>query len=467
MKKHSLVALALCAGLPLMADGPNVQVYGILDTGIAHVDHALNFSDDFVVGTNPFLAKGVRTGATGMFNGGLSGTRFGLKASTDLVDGWKAIATLESGINIPTGRISNATESLAEAGGKSTAAGSAVSGQLFARGAFVGLSHKDFGTLSFGRQQNLMYDIMVPYDATGLAQLFAPVGFSGSFLGGGVTENSRVDNSVKYRVTLADAITLSVLTKISGTKGPDNTAATGCNEFTLEYATGPFGAYVGYQTLHNGIAYATATNGSIVTVVTNIGNPTSTPVVPPTTATIASQGTIKGTVVSTTNINAGVKYKFGTLLVSLGYQQIKFEDPSAGDAAYFASISNGSQYAYGQQIASYTTNSIGPNDKKQTLMDLTAAWDVTPKFKLMGGYYNVKTNDYSVNAPTSAKGAQTQNYLSLIGDYAITKAFDVYVGLMSVKGSGDSINAANGWIAADGYDTTKNSVYGFGIRYKF
>ncbi len=456
MKKTSLLALALCAGVPLLAEAPSIQVYGILDTGIAHVDHALNFSDDFVVGTNPFLAKGVRTGATGMFNGGMSGTRFGIKASTDLVDGLKAIATLESGINIPSGRISNAAESLAEAGGKSTAAGSAVAGQLFARGAFVGLSHATYGALTFGRQQNLMYDIMVPYDATGLSQLFAPVGFSGSFLGGGVTENSRVDSSVKYRVKFADAFTLSLLTKVSGTKGPDNTAATGCNEFTLEYASGPFGAYVGYQTLNNGIAYSTGTNGSVVTVNTPTG-----------TASINSPGTIKGTVVNTKDIQAGVKYKFSDVLVCFGYQQFKFEDPSAGDAAYFASISNGTQYAFGQQISSYVTNSIGPNDKKQTLLDLTAAWDVTKSFKLMAGYYNVKTNDYSVNAPTSAKGAQTQNYFSLIGDYAITKAFDAYVGLMSVKGSGDSINAANGWIAADGYDYTKNSTYGFGVRYKF
>ncbi len=460
MKKLSLVALALCAGVPLLAEGPSVQVYGILDTGIAHVDHALNFSDDFVVGTNPMLAKGVRTGATGMFNGGMSGTRFGIKASTDLVDGWKAVATLESGLNLPTGRISNAEESLAESGGKSTAAASAVSGQLFARGAFVGLSHATYGTLTFGRQQNLMYDIMVPYDATGLSQLFSPDGFSGSFLGGGVTENSRVDSSVKYRVKLADAFTLSVLTKVSGTKGPDATAATGCNEFTLEYASGPFGAYVGYQILNNGITYGTATNGSVVTVTTPTG-----------TASINSPGTIKGTVVNTKDIQAGVKYKFSDVLLCFGYQQFKFEDPSAGDAAYFASISNGSQYAYGQQVASYTTNSIGTAagnpDKEQTMLHLTAAWDLTSSLKLMAGYYDVKVNDYSLNAPTSAKGSNKADYMSLIADYSFTKAFDAYVGLMSVKTSGNAINAANGWIAADGYDTTKNTTYGFGIRYKF
>ena len=87
MKKTSLVALALCAGAPLMAQTPTVSVYGIIDTGIAHVERAQNFSSDFVVGTYPLLQKGMTTGATGMFDGGLSQTRFGIKANADLVDG--------------------------------------------------------------------------------------------------------------------------------------------------------------------------------------------------------------------------------------------------------------------------------------------------------------------------------------------------------------------------------------------
>ncbi len=466
MKKISLVALALCAGVPLLAgDAPTVQVYGILDTGVAHVERAQNFSSDFVVGTYPLLQKGMTTGATGMFDGGLSQTRFGIKASADLAEGWKAIATLESAFMLTSGRIGNCTESLAENGGKSANANSAISGQLFARGAYVGVSSDNYGTLTFGRQQNLMFDIMIPYDACGMAQLFTPIGFAGSFLGGGVTENSRVDSSIKYRVKVQD-FTVSALYKVSGAKGPDATAATACNEITVEWNHGPFGIYAGYQDLRNGVTYAANANGSAVTVVTNIGNPTSTPVVPPTTATVYSQGTIKATVYDTTNVNAGAKYKIGPVLVALGYQQIKFEDPTAGDAAYFSGLAAGSQYAYGQQIASYTVNAIGPNAKKQTLTSLTAAWDVTSKFKLMGGYYHVGINDYSVNLPASAKGSQTNAYISAIADYSFTKAFDCYAGLMNVSASGNAINAANGWYPG-GDDTTKNNTVGFGARFKF
>jgi len=182
--------------------------------------------------------------------------------------------------------------------------------------------------------------------------------------------------------------------------------------------------------LNNGITYAANANGSVVTVTTPTG-----------TATVASQGTIKATVYNTTNVNAGAKYNFGSVLVSLGYQQIKFEDPAAGDAAYFSGLAAGSQYAYGQQIASYTVTAIGPNDKKQTLTSLTAAWDVTSKFKLSGGIYSVKIDDYSVNAPTSAKGSSTNRYVSLIADYAVTKAFDIYAGEMNVAASGNAVNS--------------------------
>ena len=303
-----------------------------------------------------------------------------------------------------------------------------------------------------------MMDIMIPYDATGLSQLFTPDGFSGSFLGGGVTENSRVDSAIKYRVKVAD-FTVSALYKVSGTKGPDATAATACNEITLEYNHGPFGIYAGYQDLRNGVTYAVNANGSIVTVTTPTG-----------TATVASQGTVKATVYNTTDLQFGVKYQVGPVLVCVGYQQLKFQDPTPGDAAYFSSLAPGSQYAYGQQIASYTVNAIGTAagdpDKKQTMLHATAAWDVTSKFKLMGGYYHVGINDYSLNLPASAKGSQTNAYVTLIADYAITKAFDVYIGEMNASASGNAINAATGWYPG-GDDTTKNNVFGMGIRYKF
>jgi len=101
MKKSSLILLALCAGAPLMAQTPNVTFYGVLDAGVAHVQHSLDFSDQFPVSTNPFPQKSTN-GATGMFNGGLSQNRVGVKVSTDLTDGWNAFLQLETAFNLTT-----------------------------------------------------------------------------------------------------------------------------------------------------------------------------------------------------------------------------------------------------------------------------------------------------------------------------------------------------------------------------
>ena len=470
MKKTSQILLALCVGAPLMAQAPAVSFYGVLDTGVAHVDRALNFSDDFVTGSSPLVQKGVKTGATGMFNGGNSQTRVGVKGSADLGDGWKGLFQLESALNLPSGRISSAAESLAENGGKSTSVNSAISGQLYNRGAFIGVSHDTYGALTFGRQQALLLDIMPSYDANGLAQLFTPTGFIGSIAGGGVTENSRVDNAIKYRVKVAGAVTVSALYKVSGTKGPDATADSRASQVSVEYNQGPLGVFAAYQILTNGITYAANANGSSVTVVTNIGNPTGTPVVPPTTATIIVPSTITATVLDTTTIHLGAKYKIGNVLIVGQYQQIKFEDPTAGDAAYFSGLAAGSQYAFGQQVASFTVNSIGPNaTKKQTLTSLGAGWDITSKLKLSASYYLVKVDDFSQpgTPAINAKGSMQTAYTSLFANYAWAKALDLYAGIMGVKASGNAVDDPSlGYVSAAG-DTRNNAIYGAGLRFKF
>jgi general bacterial porin, GBP family len=458
MKKTSLVALALCVGAPLMAQAPAVSFYGVLDTGVAHVSRALNYSDDFVTGTSPLIQKGVFTGATGMFNGGNSQTRVGVKGSADLGDGWSGIFTLESALNLPSGRISSATESLAENGGKSTAVNSAISGQLYNRGAFIGVSHKDFGTLTFGRQQALLLDIMPSYDANGLAQLFTPTGFVGSFAGGGVTENSRVDNAVKYRVKFAGAVTVSALYKVSGAKGPDATASGASNQVSVEFAQGPFGIFGAYQYLRNGITFGS-------------------------NAAAAVAGTVTATVLDTDTVHVGAKYKIGPVQIVAQYQQIKFQDPSvgSGDANYYLSLNgaipaNGTvpaltrQYAFGQQISAYSVTSIGLNaTKKQTLTSLGAGWDATSKLKLSASYYLVKLNDFSQPGtnPINAKGSMQTAYTSFFANYAWAKALDLYAGVMTVKASGNAVDDVTMGYILPGGDTRKNAITGAGLRVKF
>jgi predicted porin len=98
----------------------SVQLYGILDTGIEYVHNA-----------NPAGQSLVRMPA-------LTGevpSRWGLKGSEPLGDGYNAVFTLESGLNVGTGALGQG-------------------GRLFGRQALVGLAGP-LGTLTVGRQYSM------------------------------------------------------------------------------------------------------------------------------------------------------------------------------------------------------------------------------------------------------------------------------------------------------------------------
>ena len=199
MKKSLLVALSLGA-VSGMAHA-EVSVYGVLDVGVAQLTNSGNFSPDFVTGAVPIGAQPKKIGtARGMMNGGESQSRWGIKGSEDLGNGNKAFFQLESAFSLANGTL--ATSGLAGgANSPSAVADTSLNGQLFNRMAFVGLSNDDLGAVTFGRQYSLQLDIIGSvgggYDPVN-AQMFSPINFSGSYGGSGATDNSRVDQAVKY-----------------------------------------------------------------------------------------------------------------------------------------------------------------------------------------------------------------------------------------------------------------------------
>ena len=95
--------------------GTEVQIYGVVDAGVA----VTNVSG---VGSR-----------SGMLNGGLTDSLWGLRGREDLGDGWSARFQLENGFDPSTGR-------------------QADDRSLFNYGAWVGLGHDDLGELRLGRQ---------------------------------------------------------------------------------------------------------------------------------------------------------------------------------------------------------------------------------------------------------------------------------------------------------------------------
>lgn len=161
--KKSALALAVLAALTFNTAAQaqsNVQVYGLIDAGIEHLNHAAANDGSL----------------TRVVSGGKNTSRWGLRGSEDLGDGLKAVFDLEGGILLDTG---------------------AQDGALFKRQANVGLEG-GFGRVVIGRSFTTTYDLVIKFDPLGFAPNYSWA-TSGSATGPskyGMT--TAFDNLVKY-----------------------------------------------------------------------------------------------------------------------------------------------------------------------------------------------------------------------------------------------------------------------------
>jgi general bacterial porin, GBP family len=202
-------------------DGIAVDLYGILDAGIGTLEHSYAGSDYFASTVNPYNLNGSPHSFTGLYTGGISMSRVGLKGETDLGSGRKAFFRVESAINVTTGVLSSNGKAIYNNinGLKTANAASAINGQYFARAAYVGVSDPDWGQFELGRTVNLALDQVVEFDPVQAALLYSPLGFSGGIGGGlGATENTRLDNSLKYENKIS-GINFGLQYKLAGDKG--------------------------------------------------------------------------------------------------------------------------------------------------------------------------------------------------------------------------------------------------------
>ena len=461
----TLAPLALAAAVgSAFADESSVTLYGVLDVGVAQIAHSASFDNNFVTGANPTNAvKASPTGqaassATGMMNGGMSASRWGIRGQEDMGGGLKTVFQLESAINVPNGGISNAALSMAtnSALGPNASADSAISGQLFARAAWVGFASSDWGTLTFGRQQSFFLDNIAVFDPMSGAQMFAPIGFAGSYGGGGFTDDSRVDNSVKYKVNI-DKFTLGALYKFGGVSG--NTQAQGAMQLNLVYSAGPFAFQAGYQyfkdafSISNGYTTRTIVTGVTPTLVGGVVTGVTT-----TTASVPFAG-IAATAADTRAYMLSMKYNITpATALKFGYERESFGNPSNPGADKAVT------QLYGQVLTGPANVTAFASQKILNVYWLGAAYDVNKSWSVAGGLYHVLQNSYAtgavagcatnVNAACSGK----LDYDSVMADYRFSKRTDAYAAFM--------ISRVTGGPSA-GYFDSVNHIVGVGMRHVF
>lgn len=155
--RHGLT-FACLASLGATAFAQNgVVIYGMLNPGITSVSN--------VSGNRDLI----------MSEGVIQPSRLGFKGTEDLGNGWTSVFQLESGINVKNGTLGQG-------------------GVLFGRQAYVGLSSKDAGTLTLGRQYSFMYDDFI-WMTNGVVTYNVYAFKMGDSDG---TAAQRMNNSIKY-----------------------------------------------------------------------------------------------------------------------------------------------------------------------------------------------------------------------------------------------------------------------------
>ncbi len=485
MRASSLLTLTLCTGIATVAqaqtakvgDSATIGVYGIFDVGVGNEAHSQNWSPSVSSSTNPFVQQSGDKSVTGLYTGGLSCSRLGIKANYKLDEEWTAIFVAEAALDATSGQLSNWAQTMsAPSTGTTISADSSLSGQLFSRAFYGGVTSETYGTLTFGRNPSLILDAAPSFDPMSASQLFSPIGFSGTYGGGGgSTDNARLDNSVKYKVK-GGGFNFGLLYKFGNVAG-STTAGSGA-EANLGYKVGGLDVQLIYQELKDaGLIYS-------ADLYTTLGGPGAGP--------LADAGTVNPNVNPTNNISVlwanttatvlAATYKTSNWTFKAGGEYITIGDPSNPTL-------DGRTTSYlGQSVSINLTGLFGslgtgdlnggykePDNKKcVSLWWIGAAVDITPQFNAALGYYSVQQNNFS---GTSSLAAGTDHfsgsgtYTSLILDYHITKKFDVYFAVMldEVK---NGLDYAPYSTLASGYTNNQmlhntNSMTGLGMRYSF
>ncbi|WP_233868460.1 porin [Paraburkholderia adhaesiva] len=216
MKKAVIASALGLAAMGAQAQS-SVTLYGIIDTSVAYLNNVKTTSNG-VTSSGAFV---------GMGQGVWGGNRWGLKGREDLGGGTAAIFQLENGFNSANG-----------ATGKT--------GLMFDRGAWVGLTNANYGTLQAGRQYTPYYLLLSPWSPTTWL-----TGYFGAHPGDidNLDTDYRVNNALTYTSPVFAGLTVSGMYAFGGQPGSFSQGQSW--SIAAQYKMGGAGLGVGYERFNN------------------------------------------------------------------------------------------------------------------------------------------------------------------------------------------------------------------------
>jgi predicted porin len=399
-----------------------IELYGILDVGVGYLEHSYAASDVLASTVNSFNLNSAPHSFTGLYSGGVSMSRVGIRGEAHNDAGQKVFFRLESAINVTTGVLSNNGQAIYNNinGLKTANSASAINGQLFARAAYVGLADPVWGSLELGRTVNFALDQVVQYDPVQAALLFSPLGYSGGIGGGlGATENSRLDESLRYDNHVG-GVSFGAAYKFAGDKNAQS-AGHGWVAM-LGYGRGPFSVEATYSEMTNAVTWPVQYS--------NVVKPDPN---------VQVENTRGYMVTAMYHVDRGA--------VKIGYENETVSAPSDPNLDI--------QNYYGLTLPKPSVNAAG--QQYYSLYWIGGDYQITPAFDLAAGWYNIDT----YNSPEVGKAYWASAY-SLLADYSFNRAFDTYLGIMALEYSGAGL-AKHAPVNA----YSSNVIYGVGLRMRF
>jgi predicted porin len=384
-----------------------ITLYGTVDMGITYLNHGAPLANQWGPGLPTLIQPYSNHSITSIGGNNLSQSKLGLSGVEPLFVGdWTAVFRLETGFDPWSGRLVDGPGSLAANNGKPndvrvSAGDSSRAGQPFQGAAYVGVSSKTFGTLTFGRQNSLMLDNIAKYDPQLLAQAFSPIGLSGNSAGLGDTESARLDNSVKYVINVGPVRGAYV-----HQFGSDGYVPESGNQADIGFDYAGFSIDALWGVMHGEVAAATLSTAQ---------------------ALVEPVGSLAATVSDNTGYSLQSSYNakaFFPIKFYAGWERIKFNNPEHPLAAGTESI--------GGYILSVVNDTAFDIQKILQISWIGTRYSMTPKFDIVGAYYQYNQKSYNANGCTNASAgscAGELHYGSLLADYHFTTRFDAYAGV--------------------------------------
>jgi predicted porin len=416
-----------------------ITIYGIVDIGLQYETHGATLSDYFSNGGNSLLQKNSYKSVLGATPSNMSQSRVGVRGKEPLLDDWSGVFQVETYFNPQSGNLADGPKSLVLNNGKaltaqSTGVDSSVAGQPFEI-AYAGVSSVRYGTLTFGRQTGLMADGIAKYDPLATSQAFSVIGYSGVAAGGGVTQDRRLDQSLKYAYANG-GYHLGAQYRFNGSNGASRTAV------QLQLGVDSAGASIdGYYGKMRDAISVSSLSAAQVADLAGLG--------------YSPNNALAGTISDNTMFSLMGSYNVAHATLSAGYEHVRYANPATPLAAGYADE--------GGYILAFVNNAAYTHSKNLQIYWAGVKYTVR-SLDLYAAYYGYHQSSFATGAlagcssTASAACSGELTAVSLAADYRITKRFDGYFGAMW---SGVQAGLANGYLTKNSIDPT------LGVRFRF